>query len=135
MLIYLIAFLLVFGRDTPGLFGHFFLSSIISLFFLPLSGRRPDIFGWLVVFGLTAFETVFQSISGRLPKRGRKSNVLIKTTLIVPRCKLKGTIVMGSSVRPSVRQSVRPSVDTIFSTQFLLHFSKDFDETFQLLFP
>ena len=26
-----------------GLFGHFFLSSIISLFFLPLSGRRPDI--------------------------------------------------------------------------------------------
>ena len=25
-----------------GLFGHFF-SSIISLFFLPLSGRRPDI--------------------------------------------------------------------------------------------
>ena len=31
-------------------------------------------FGWLVVLGLTArpFETVFQSISGRLPKRGRK---------------------------------------------------------------
>ena len=26
-----------------GLFGHFFLSSIISLSFLPLSGRRPDI--------------------------------------------------------------------------------------------
>ena len=26
-----------------GLFGHFFLSSIISSFFLPLSGRRPDI--------------------------------------------------------------------------------------------
>ena len=26
-----------------GLFGRFFLSSIISLFFLPLSGRRPDI--------------------------------------------------------------------------------------------
>ena len=26
-----------------GLFGLFFLSSIISLFFLPLSGRRPDI--------------------------------------------------------------------------------------------
>ena len=26
-----------------GLFGHSFLSSIISLFFLPLSGRRPDI--------------------------------------------------------------------------------------------
>ena len=25
------------------LFGHFFLSSITSLFFLPLSGRRPDI--------------------------------------------------------------------------------------------
>ena len=25
------------------LFGQFFLSSIISLFFLPLSGRRPDI--------------------------------------------------------------------------------------------
>ena len=25
------------------LFRHFFLSSVISLFFLPLSGRRPDI--------------------------------------------------------------------------------------------
>ena len=26
-----------------GLFGHFFLSSSISLFFLSISGRRPDI--------------------------------------------------------------------------------------------
>ena len=26
-----------------GLFGHFFLSFIFSLFFLPLFGRRPDI--------------------------------------------------------------------------------------------
>ena len=26
-----------------GLFGHFFCSSVTSLFFLPLSGRRPDI--------------------------------------------------------------------------------------------
>ena len=26
-----------------GMFGHFILSSIISLFFLPLFGRRPDI--------------------------------------------------------------------------------------------
>ena len=26
-----------------GMFGSFLLSSIISLFFLPLSGRRPDI--------------------------------------------------------------------------------------------
>ena len=26
-----------------GLFGHFFLSSVASLFFLPLSRRRPDI--------------------------------------------------------------------------------------------
>ena len=26
-----------------GLFGHFFFSSFTSLFFLPLSGRRPDI--------------------------------------------------------------------------------------------
>ena len=36
------------NRCGWGLFGHFFsrlsfLSSIISLFFLPLSGRRPDI--------------------------------------------------------------------------------------------
>ena len=28
---------------SGGLFGHFLLSSIISLFCLPLSGRRPDI--------------------------------------------------------------------------------------------
>ena len=31
------------SRCGLGWFGHFFLSSIISLFFLPLSGRRPDI--------------------------------------------------------------------------------------------
>ena len=31
------------SRCGWGLFGHFFLSPIISLFFLPLSGRRPDI--------------------------------------------------------------------------------------------
>ena len=30
-------------RCRWGMFGHFFLSSIISLFFLLLSGRRPDI--------------------------------------------------------------------------------------------
>ena len=30
-------------RCGRGLFGHCFLSSIASLFFLPLSGRRPDI--------------------------------------------------------------------------------------------
>ena len=30
-------------RFGSGLFGHFFLSSIISLFFLRLSGRRPNI--------------------------------------------------------------------------------------------
>ena len=32
-----------FSRCGWGLLGHFFLSSFISLFFLPLSGRRPDI--------------------------------------------------------------------------------------------
>ena len=31
------------GGADGGLFGHFFLSSIISVFLLPLSGRRPDI--------------------------------------------------------------------------------------------
>ena len=31
------------SRCGWGLFGHFFLSSIASLSFLPLSGRRPDI--------------------------------------------------------------------------------------------
>ena len=31
------------SRCGWGLFGHFFLSSKISLFFLPLFGRRPDI--------------------------------------------------------------------------------------------
>ena len=31
-----------------GVVWTFFVSSIISLFFLPLFGRRPDIVGWLV---------------------------------------------------------------------------------------
>ena len=31
------------SRCGRGLFRHFFFSSIISFFFLPLSGRRPDI--------------------------------------------------------------------------------------------
>ena len=51
--------------------------------------------------------------------------------IIVPRLKSKGTIVMGSSVRPSIR----PSVDTILSPQVLVQFSRDIDETFQLLLP
>ena len=46
-------------------------------------------------------------------------------------CHPKGTIVLGSSVRPSVC----PSVDTILSPQLLLQLSRDFNETFQLLFP
>ena len=33
--------------------------------------------GWLVVLDLTAIETVFQSISGRLPERGRKKREMI----------------------------------------------------------
>ena len=32
-----------YSRCGWGLFGHFFLLSIVSLFFLPLSGRQPDI--------------------------------------------------------------------------------------------
>ena len=32
-----------YSRFGWGLFGHFFLSSIISIFFLPLSGGWPDI--------------------------------------------------------------------------------------------
>ena len=31
------------SRCGWGLFGNFFLSSVFSLFFLPLSGRWPDI--------------------------------------------------------------------------------------------
>ena len=31
------------SRCGWGLFGHFFLSSVLSLLFLPLFGRRPDI--------------------------------------------------------------------------------------------
>ena len=31
------------GGAGGGWFGHFFLLSVISFFFLPLSGRQPDI--------------------------------------------------------------------------------------------
>ena len=42
------------SRCGWGLFGHFFLSSIISYYLLPLLGRRSDIdlVGWLFL-GLT----------------------------------------------------------------------------------
>ena len=53
--------------------------------------------------------------------------ILVPVHIFVPRGKSKGTIVSGSSVRPSV--------DTILSPQLLLLFSTDSDETFQLLFP
>ena len=33
----------IYSRCGWGLFRHFFLLSIISLFFLPLSGKRPDL--------------------------------------------------------------------------------------------
>ena len=42
---------LVVGAGGDGF--DIFLSSIISLFYLPLSGRRPDKVGWLVL-GLLA---------------------------------------------------------------------------------
>ena len=45
-------------------------SGWVLTFSMPNNGL--DLVGWLVVLGLTAFETVFQSISSRLPKRGRK---------------------------------------------------------------
>ena len=35
-------------------------------------GLFKFLYGWLVVFGLRPFETVFQSISGRLPKEREK---------------------------------------------------------------
>ena len=34
--------------------------------------------GWLVVLGLQPFQTVFQSISGRLPERGRNRRETIE---------------------------------------------------------
>ena len=37
-----------------------------------LSQGQLQLIGWLVVLGYWPFETVFQSISGPLPKRGRK---------------------------------------------------------------
>ena len=43
----------------------------IILKYRPLRGECSG-FSWLVVLGLMAFETVFQSISGRHPKSGRK---------------------------------------------------------------
>ena len=42
---------------------------LLSMFSRSSRYREVD---WLVVLGLRPFETVFQSISGRLPKRGRK---------------------------------------------------------------
>ena len=42
------------------------------------TGRNGKKVGWLIVLGLTAFVAVFQSISGRLPVRGRKKREMIK---------------------------------------------------------
>ena len=39
--------------------------------------------GWLLVWGLRPFETVFQSISGRLPKSGRKRREKIEENLML----------------------------------------------------
>ena len=54
-----------------------FLSSIISLFFLPLSGRRPNIVGWLVgCFGfngpLKQYFSLYRAVSQREGERGEK---------------------------------------------------------------
>ena len=40
--------------------------------------------GWLVDLGLTAFETVFQSISGRLPERGRRKQDMLQYVTNAP---------------------------------------------------
>ena len=55
----------------------------------PLHSAYLSQFGWLVVLGLTAFETVFQSISDRLPERGRKKKEMIdkrKNVQTTPTC-------------------------------------------------
>ena len=52
-------------RCGRGLLGHFFLSSITSFFFLPLSGRRPDI-DWNIVS------------KGRYAKNNQPTNQLLK---------------------------------------------------------
>ena len=49
--------------------------------------RIMDLIGWLFVLDLTPFETVFQSILGRLPERGKKRSEMIdesKTVQITP---------------------------------------------------
>ena len=85
------------------------------------------------IIGKYDFPYHFKKIIVRCKKIGYNIDVLqqIAFLVVVPRRKSKGTIVMGSSVRPSVC----PSVDTILSPQLLLQFLRDFDETFQLLFP
>ena len=51
------------------------IHAVGSVFAEPSLTAHPlwaSLVGSLVVLGLTAFEAVFKSISGRLPKRGRK---------------------------------------------------------------
>ena len=54
--------------------GDYVLTSPVSTPYFNSAARAShfELVGWLVVLGLRPFETVFQSISGRLPKRGRK---------------------------------------------------------------
>ena len=42
-----------------------------------LKSALNGVAGWVVVLGLRPFETVFQSISDRLPARGRKKSDMI----------------------------------------------------------
>ena len=55
-------------KDTGGLLSP----TLFNIFLERIMSDALEEVGWLVVLGLTAFETIFQSISGRLPKRGRK---------------------------------------------------------------
>ena len=61
----------------------------LNVIFVPLflsHNRLLSFFGWLVVLGLTAFETVFQSFLGHLPEgegERREKNVQTTPTRIV----------------------------------------------------
>ena len=102
------------SRYEWGLFGHFLRSSILSLLFLPLSERRPDI----------DLKTVSK---GRLTKNKHTNKQILQplftlcylaftcvsvSPVFMPPTseKLRGHIGLGLSVRPFVRSSVCPSV-------------------------
>ena len=99
----------------------YFKRSFFFLFFFCLTGTVYLQICWLVVLGLTAFETAFQSISSRLPKRGRqrRERIMSKQPPSAPSASAVGPCPTVSKLKDAPALEVYPAPSHHPTTPYL----------------